>query len=419
MISKLLKFDTNQNQNSGYFQYDFERNLVPQFRLGQKMKDYQILSLNWMLRAFQDNRNVVLADEMGLGKTVQSIGLLDHFIKINKIRGPFLVLAPLSTIDHWKTVSETWTFMNVVVYHDRAGAEGRQRIRDTDWYYTDITNKGTITNKQKISKFNLMITTYEVFNQDVQYLKEVAFQYIVIDEAHRLKNASTKTLSLLKEHPCRRIMLLTGTPVQNNTKELFTLLNYIEHEKFSSYDKFMREYGTLQSAGQIDKLKEILKPHFLRRMKDEVEKSIPPLQETVVDVGLTSKQQEYYKGIYGENLALLTNLGAQAKNINLNNIDMQLRKCCNHLYLLKGIEEEITKNCRTDEDIFNKLLESSGKLQCLDKFIEKYRNEGHKMLVFTQFKGMVDIIQQYLTFKQIRCEILTGTVKSQDRITSI
>jgi chromodomain-helicase-DNA-binding protein 7 len=131
------------------------------------MKDYQILSLNWMLRAFQDNRNVVLADEMGLGKTVQSIGLLDHFIKINKIRGPFLVLAPLSTIDHWKTVSETWTFMNVVVYHDRAGADGRQRIRDTDWYYTDITNKGTITNKQKISKFNLMITTYEVFNQDV------------------------------------------------------------------------------------------------------------------------------------------------------------------------------------------------------------------------------------------------------------
>jgi chromodomain-helicase-DNA-binding protein 7 len=80
-------------------------------------------------------------------------------------------------------------------------------------------------------------------------LKEVAFQYIVIDEAHRLKNASTKTLSLLKEHPCRRIMLLTGTPVQNNTKELFTLLNYIEYDKFSSYDKFMREYGTLQSAG--------------------------------------------------------------------------------------------------------------------------------------------------------------------------
>jgi chromodomain-helicase-DNA-binding protein 7 len=151
----------------------------------------------------------------------------------------------LSTIDHWKTIAETWTFMNVVVYHDRGGAEGRQKIRECDWFYTDITNKGTVTTKQRISKFNLMITTYEVFNSDVSFLKEVAFQFIVIDEAHRLKNASTKTLNLLKEHPCRRVMLLTGTPVQNNTKELFTLLNYIEHEKFNSYDRFMKEYGEL------------------------------------------------------------------------------------------------------------------------------------------------------------------------------
>ena len=90
-----------------------------------------------------------------------------------------------------------------------------------------------------------MITSYEVFNADIQFLKEVPFQYVVIDEAHRLKNATTKTLSLLKEHPCRRILLLTGTPVQNNTKELFTLLNYIEGDKFSSYEKFMKDYGTL------------------------------------------------------------------------------------------------------------------------------------------------------------------------------
>jgi chromodomain-helicase-DNA-binding protein 7 len=98
-----------------------------------------------MLRAFQDNRNIVLADEMGLGKTIQSIALLNHLIIINKIRGPFLILAPLSTLDHWKTIAETWTFMNVVIYHDRAGAEGRAKIRETDWYYIDITNKGTIT----------------------------------------------------------------------------------------------------------------------------------------------------------------------------------------------------------------------------------------------------------------------------------
>lgn len=103
------------------------------------------------------------------------MSLLDHLIKINKIRGPFLVLAPLSTLDHWKTVAETWTFMNVIVYHDRGGAEGRQRIRELDWYYTDVTNKGTITQKSKLNKFNLVITSYEVFNQDISHLKEVPF----------------------------------------------------------------------------------------------------------------------------------------------------------------------------------------------------------------------------------------------------
>ena len=82
------------------------------------MKNYQVAGLNWMIRAFSSNLNVVLADEMGLGKTIQSISFLDHLIKICKIRGPFLIIAPLSTLDHWKKVAEDWTFMNTVIFHD-------------------------------------------------------------------------------------------------------------------------------------------------------------------------------------------------------------------------------------------------------------------------------------------------------------
>lgn len=111
---------------------------------------------------------------------------------------------------------------------------------------------------------------------------------MIVDEAHRLKNKQTKTLQLLKEHPARRVLLLTGTPIQNNTKELFTLLNYIEPDTFNSLDKFMAEYGKLETADQVEKLHVMLRPHFLRRMKDEVDNSIPPLKETVIDVGLTS-----------------------------------------------------------------------------------------------------------------------------------
>ena len=96
-----------------------------------------------------------------------------------------------------------------------------------------------------MTKFNLLLTSYEVFASDFVHLKEVPFQYVVIDEAHRLKNSGNRALTLLKEHPCKRILLLTGTPIQNNTKELFTLLNYIEPDKFNSFDSFMANYGAL------------------------------------------------------------------------------------------------------------------------------------------------------------------------------
>ena len=169
-----------------------------------------------------------------------------------------------------------------------------------------------------------MITSYEVFNQDMsEVLKEIPFLYTVVDEAHRLKNKSTKTLTLLKEHPCRRILLLTGTPIQNNTKELFTLLNYIEPETFGSFDKFMESYGKLESAEQVERLHSMLRPHFLRRLKDEVEFTIPPLKETVIDVGLTQLQQKYYKGIYGENLSALAEMGSNSmKATCFSNIDI-------------------------------------------------------------------------------------------------
>ena len=106
---------------------------------------------------------------------------------------------------------------------------------------------------------------------------KIPFQYIIIDEAHRLKNKQAKTLSLLKMLPCIWILLLTGTPVQNNTQEIFTLMNYIEPVKFFNEEAFVKQFGELKHANEVEKLKKILSPYFLRWVKDDVEKSIPPL----------------------------------------------------------------------------------------------------------------------------------------------
>ena len=119
---------------------------------------------------------------------------------------------------------------------------------------------------------------------------------------------------MLKMHPCIRILLLTGTPVQNNTQELFTLLNYIEPCKFFNEEGFLRSFGNLENAAQVETLHTILMPHFLRRLKEDVENSIPPLQETVVQVGLTKLQSAYYKSIYGDNKYMLAKLSNSKKN---------------------------------------------------------------------------------------------------------
>jgi len=146
----------------------------------------------------------------------------------------------------------------------------------------------------------------------------------------------------------------------------------------------MNQFGNLESYEQVRRLHDILKPHFLRRLKEEVEDSIPPLQETVIEVGLTTLQNTYYKGIYGENRSVLAKFGSNSvKTSQLNNMDVQLRKCCNHLFLLKGVEEELIKDCVTDSDRYNKILEGSGKMMLLEKFINKFKQENMKMLIFS------------------------------------
>lgn len=311
--------------------------------------------------------------------------------------------------------------MNCVLYYDQDGFEGRNSLRTYEWFYTDITKEGYPTQKYKVYKFNVILTSFEVFCSDLyNVFLDIPFRCIVIDEAHRLKNKSSKTLTLLKEHPCVRVFLLTGTPIQNNTKELFTLLNYIEPLKFRQMDLLLEKFGDLKDAAQVKSLLTILKPFFLRRLKDEVEDSIPPLEETVVEVGLTKLQTVYYKGIYGENKYMLSKLGSNsAKAIHLNNMDIQLRKCCNHLYLLKGVEDELEAKCKTEQEYLQSLLDSSGKLILLDKFIDKFRIENSKMLIFSQFKKMLEIIEIYLRSKNIPFEVLTGSVKNQDRVMSI
>lgn len=212
--------------------------------------------------------------------------------------------------------------------------------------------------------------------QDWNDLAKIKWKAIVIDEAQRLKNTDSKLLVNLRQFKSDHRVLLTGTPLQNNTQELWTLLNFIEPIKFASLKDFMAEYGQLENSEQVGKLHAILRPHLLRRMKEDVEKSIPPKEETLVEVELTSMQKQYYRAVLEKNRDFL-NKGCHGKNVpNLLNLFMQLRKICNHPYLIQGVEEKEYEKSSNVENYYQSFVQSSGKMVLLDKLLPKLKASG-------------------------------------------
>ena len=154
------------------------------------------------------------------------------------------------------------------------------------------------------------------------------------------------------------------------------MLNYIHPEKFGSHEDFRKNFGDLSSNEQVERLNRILKPYMLRRMKEDVEQSIPPLQETIIDVEMTNIQKTIYKALYEKNKDMLVKGLAtnNSCNTNLNNLEIQLRKCCNHPFLIKELEYDLLKNSPTTEEKMEKLLSSSGKMVLVKKLLEKCKN---------------------------------------------
>lgn len=400
------------------FQYNPEK--PPIYKEGRRLRSYQLESVNWMINSWTKRTNVILADEMGLGKTIQAMSFVNYLIDIENQIGPYLVLAPLSTLQHWLRVFKDWSNLNCILYYDSNGKNGRADCREWEWYRQDITMKGITTKTSRICKFNVLITSFEVFLQDFEgVFKDLPFQHIIIDEAHRLKNKNAKIITVLNQLVCKRILLLTGTPIQNNMSELWSLLHFIEPFRFSDLEEFERQFGNLANMDQLEKLKQTLKPFLLRRMKEDVESSIPPLQETIIDIELTKLQKIVYKTIYEKNKGTLQKgLGLQYVS-QMNNLEMQLRKCCNHPFLLQDIKENLVEDCKTMDKYHDKLLATSGKMILVDKMIQKYRKENKKILIFSQFTEMLNVIEEYLTYHIIPYEKIDGSTKAKDRQVSI
>jgi hypothetical protein len=379
---------------------------------------------------------------MGLGKTAQVVAFLDHLYEIENIKGPFLICVPLSTIGHWKREIESWSNMRVCVYHDAGGGRDmRDIIREYEWYY-----KGR---SRRLLKFHCLVTTYDDLVRDYEELAEVPWRVVIVDEAHRLKNVNSKLLDCTRTvtmkgqnaYGYQHRILMTGTPLQNNTMELWSLLNFIEPAKFPDLEKFQIRFGIIKTQEQVELLQRRIAPHLLRRVKEDVATDIPPKEETMIDVELTTIQKQYYRAIYEHNHSFLMQ-NTKGNVLKLMNIQMELRKCCNHPFLINGVEikemedvelqlEEEAANSRTSSIIRTKLLfdqqefekrrmeqrliPSSGKMVLLDKLLPKLLKEGHKVLIFSQMVKMIDLIEEYCEYRMYSCYRLDGRISGNDR----
>ncbi|PQQ21046.1 CHD3-type chromatin-remodeling factor PICKLE [Prunus yedoensis var. nudiflora] len=415
MLSSKQKSNLKDSMESKKRQKEFQQyEHSPEFLSGGSLHPYQLEGLNFLRFSWSKQTHVILADEMGLGKTIQSIAFLASLFE-EKV-GPHLVVAPLSTLRNWEREFATWApQMNVVMYV--GSAQARAVIREYEFYFPKNHKKikrkksGQIVSesKQERIKFDVLLTSYEMINLDSTSLKPIKWECMIVDEGHRLKNKDSKLFSSLQQYCTSHRVLLTGTPLQNNLDELFMLMHFLDAGKFGSLEEFQEEFKDINQEEQISRLHRMLAPHLLRRVKKDVMKELPPKKELILRVDLSSKQKEYYKAILTRNYQILTRRGGA--QISLINVVMELRKLCCHPYMLEGVEPDIEDS----NESYKQLLESSGKLQLLDKMMVKLKEQGHRVLIYSQFQHMLDLLEDYCTFKKWQYERIDGKVGGAER----
>ncbi|KAG9238171.1 putative DNA helicase INO80 [Amylocarpus encephaloides] len=311
--------------------------------LQAQLKEYQLKGLNWLVNLYEQGINGILADEMGLGKTVQSISVMGYLAEKHDIWGPFLVVAPASTLHNWQ--QEITKFVPKLKVLPYWGTAADRKVLRKFWDRKHITYKES-------APFHVLITSYQLVVSDVSYFQKMRWQYMILDEAQAIKSSQSSRWKILLGFHCRNRLLLTGTPIQNNMQELWALLHFIMPSLFDSHDEFSEWFSkdieshaqsnTKLNEDQLKRLHMILKPFMLRRVKKHVQKELGDKIELDIFCDLTYRQRAYYGNLRNQisimDLIEKATVGDEGDSGTLMNLVMQFRKVCNHPDLFERAE---------------------------------------------------------------------------------
>jgi len=347
-----------------------------------KMHEYQLEGLNWMIKLHDHGINGILADEMGLGKTLQTISLLAYLREARGVKGPHVVVVPKSVVGNWIKEFRRWCPSIRAV---RMGGTMEERAKARE----EFLKPDPATGKYK---FDALVCSYEAVLKEKTSLGKIPWKYLIIDEAHRIKNENSSLSKAVRLLNTGFRLLITGTPLQNNLHELWALLNFLLPEIFGDSEQFDEWFSMSGKEGQenvIRKLHTVLRPFMLRRVKRDVACSLPPKKETKLFIGLTDMQRDWYMKILRKDAHELNALGGPSQ-ARLQNVLMHLRKVCNHPYLFDGAEAGPPFSDGPH------IWESSGKMQLMHKLLPKLKAKGSRVLIFCQMTRVLDILEDYL-----------------------
>lgn len=357
-------------------------------QLKATLRNYQIAGYNWLNFLDEFGWGGCLADDMGLGKTIQMLAFLSKQIAL-KPKESHLIVVPRSLIFNWVKEAEKFCPHLKVFTHS-----GTNRIKKTKHF----------------SDYDLIITTYGLVRSDIQWLREYSFGYVVLDESQAIKNPLTQSAKAVKLLNSRNRLVMTGTPIENNTFDLYSQMDFLNRGMLGSMDVFKREYATPIDKERNEEvaaeLRKIIYPFILSRKKHEVAKELPEKTEIILYGEMPSSQRkvyDYYKGHFKDLiLGKIEEEGLNKSGMYVLQGLSKLRQICNSPQLLSADEGEFT--------------EDSIKMELLMEHLEDIIPKGNKVLVFSFFTGMLSLIGEELNKRKIGWVTLTGQSRNREEL---